>query len=206
MLDYEKINAIKSWLGSGAINIIGRPFSGKDCQGKRLADIFEANLIGGGDILRSSHDNENVRFFIDQGKMLPSDDYLRIMEPYFHQSRFNHKPMILSAVGRWHGEEPIIMNALESSGHNLKLVIYLDIDAEESTNRWRALESCDDRGNRKDDKIETLNTRQQEFNQKTLPVIEFYRNLEILIDIDGKKSRDEITNNIINSIYNKIFA
>lgn len=205
MLDFEKIKKIKAWLGNGSINLIGRPFSGKDCQGLRLAEIFEANLIGGGDILRGSHDSKNVRFFIDQGKMLPSDDYINIIEPYFHQERFKNKPIILSAVGRWHGEEPFIMSALESSGHKLKLVINLNIEFNESIKRWKALDLNNDRGNRRDDVIELLKVRQQEFNNKTLPVIDYYRNQNILIDIDGHKTRDEITLDIINSIYDKIF-
>ena len=43
----EKINTIKSWLGTGSINIFGLPMSGKDTQGLRLAEALRRHLAAG---------------------------------------------------------------------------------------------------------------------------------------------------------------
>lgn len=204
MISDDKITAIKNWLGSGSINIIGRPFSGKDCQGNKLAELLGGNLIGGGDLLRNSHNSDRVRSFIDQGHMLPSDEYLAIVTPYLHQTQFEKQPLILSAVGRWHGEETAIIQALNLSNHDLKLVIHLDISTDESKKRWINANSHCDRGDRADDNEIILAARQKEFQDKTLPVIEFYKNLGILIEVDGNKNRDDVTSAIIDSIFEKI--
>ena len=197
----EKIDAIKKWLGSGTIDIFGRPFAGKDAQGRRLVKIFGGNLVGGGDILRNSAMSETIKECIQTGKLIPSNDYVDIVLPYLSQLHLNNKPLFLSSVGRWHGEEEGVIKAVEKSGHPLKAVIYLDISNSESHNRWLAREINNDRSDRYDDTEEILNIRFAEFSEKTMPVIEYYTNLGLLLDINGNGSRDDITKNIIDALY-----
>jgi len=200
MYDQKQIDAIRNWLGAGSINIFGRPFSGKDSQGVRLAELFDGNLVGGGEILRGGTMPDHIKEYMRTGKLIPSDDYVNIVLPYLNQSHLVDKPLILSSVGRWHGEEDGVIKALEQSNHPLKAVIYLDISGTESHNRWLAREINNDRLNRHDDTMEILNIRFKEFQEKTLPVLDYYKNLGILITVDGKGTRDEVTNNIIDSL------
>lgn len=94
---------LKAWLGSGSINIFGRPFAGKDTQGKKLAALFDATLLGGGDILRGSTMPERIKALMRTGELIPTDDYISIVLPYLSQPALAGKPLILSSVGRWHG-------------------------------------------------------------------------------------------------------
>jgi len=208
MYDNKKIDAIKKWLGSGSINIFGRPLAGKDYQGRRLAEIFDGNLVGGGEILRSSTMTERINGYMRTrtGKLIPSDDYVAIVLPYLDQPQLANKPLILSSVGCWHGEEEDVIKAIQKSGHPLKAVIYLDISTDDSYSRWKAREINKDRGNRRDDSEEILKIRFAEFTEKTLPVIDYYRNQGILIEIDGKRTRDEVTNDIINALSEQMNA
>ena len=203
MYDNEKIDAIKKWLGSGSIDIFGRPFAGKDEQGRRLVEIFGGNLVGGGEILRNSTMPEHIKGYMRTGKLIPSDDYVNIVLPYLSQQKLANQPLFLSSVGRWHGEEDGVIEVLEKSGHPLKAVIYLDILNDESHNRWLARETNNDRSNRHDDTEEILNIRFTEFSEKTIPVINHYQSLGLLIEIDGKGPRDEITKNIIDALYER---
>ncbi|NCQ54071.1 hypothetical protein COV88_02395 [Candidatus Saccharibacteria bacterium CG11_big_fil_rev_8_21_14_0_20_41_19] len=200
MHDDKKISAIKHWLGSGSINIFGRPFSGKDVQGKRLADLLGGKLIGGGEILRHTP-SDNIKQHIDNGQLIPSNDYANIVLPYLSQTELSYKPLILSAVGRWHGEETDVINSLEQSNHQLKAVIYLDISNNDSYNRWLALRTHNDRLNRHDDTEEVLQTRFDEFQKKTMPVIDYYRDKGLLIEIDGTRTRDGVNDDIIQALY-----
>ncbi|MEI7539323.1 MAG: nucleoside monophosphate kinase [Candidatus Saccharibacteria bacterium] len=200
MNDTDKIDLIKKWLGTGSINIFGRPFSGKDSQGRRLAEIFGGNLVGGGEILRGSEIPEHVKQHMRDGKLIPSDDYVNIVLPFLSQQNLANKPLILSSVGRWHGEEDGVIQAVKAAGHPLKAVVYLDISNDESHKRWLAREINNDRQNRHDDTEEILNVRFTEFDNKTLPVLDYYQQLGMLLTTDGKGARDEITNNIINSL------
>jgi adenylate kinase len=203
MYDQKQIDAIKTWLGTGSINIFGRPFSGKDSQGVRLADLFGGNLVGGGEILRGSIMPDHIKEHMRTGKLIPSDDYVNIVLPYLNQPRLANKPLILSSVGRWHGEEDGVIAVLEQSNHPLKAVVYLDISDTESHNRWLAREINNDRTNRHDDTMEILDIRFKEFQEKTLPVLDYYKNLGLLITVDGKGTRDKVTNDIIDNLINR---
>jgi adenylate kinase len=196
MNDTEKIEIIRKWLGTGAIDIFGRPFAGKDAQGRRLAELFGGNLFGSGEILRNSKAEVTTR----NGNLTPTKDFVDIVLPYLNQPQFSNTPLFLSSVGRWHGEEEAVLSALEKSGHSLKAVVYLDISTNESHDRWLAREINNDRSERIDDTEETLNIRFNEFQEKTLPVLDYYRNLGLLLEIDGKGPRNDITELIIDAL------
>jgi len=201
MHDQTKIDTIKTWLGSGSINIFGKPFSGKDYQGRKLVEMLGGNLIGGGEILRSSQITETTKDNLKTGKLIPSQDYFDIVLPFLSQPKYDESPLFLSAVGRWHGEEQMVINALNQSNHCLKTVIYLDINDQAVELRWKALETNNDRLGRSDDTLDILKTRLTEFNSKTQPVIDYYNDLSLLISIDGTKTKDEVTNDIVERLY-----
>ena len=197
-MDDPSVSKIAAWLQTGSINLFGIQFSGKDTQGRRLVELFRAPpLIGGGDILRNSVIPKRVKKLIDAGFLAPIDDYVRIVTPYLKRPEFNGKPLILSAVGRWYGEEKAVMRALDESGHPLRAVILLQIDETLVWKRWELLKQQDDRGRRIDDTVEGLKTRLAEFYKNTLPLIEFYRKQGFLIEVDGSLPPDEVTKAIL---------
>jgi len=202
MSNAEKISAIKNWLGSGSINIFGRPFSGKDTQGARLAAMLDTRMIGGGEVLRSNNIPERAQEALRTGHLIPTEDYVNIVLPFLSQPELADKPLVLSSIGRWHGEEQGVINALSESNHPLKAVVYLDISSDNSFTRWKALATIQDRQNRRDDTEEILRTRFDEFQQKTIPVIDYYRLANLLITIDGTRTREEVSQDLLDALYN----
>lgn len=201
MNDDAKRTIIKTWLGTGAINVFGVPFAGKDTQGQKLADLLDAPLLGGGDILRNSVIPEAIKAELAQGNLIPTDDYMRIVLPYLSQTKYAGSPLILSSVGRWQGEEQGVLQATAAAGHEIKAVIYLRLDAEQVVARWRAAKELADRSERSDDASEeVLAKRLDEFATKTLPVIDEYRRRDLLIEIDGSGSIDEIFTTIVDCL------
>lgn len=199
MSDQKQISAISNWLGSGSINIFGLPFAGKDDQAGRLSELLGGARLGGGDILRSSMTPE-IKSYLDEGKLIPSELYVEVVLPYLSQSELQNKPLILSSVGRWLGEEIGVMEALEEANHPLKAVIYLDVSRDDALKRLHHSKTLKDRGDRDDDDERLLITRFEEFEAKTLPVIERYRELGLLIDIDATQSREEVRDIIIENL------
>lgn len=197
----EKLTAIKTWLGTGTINIFGRPFAGKDTQGRILQELFGGALLGGGEILRGGAMPDPVKSAIHTGKLIPSEEYMRIVLPYLMQDKFKDTPLILSSVGRWSGEEIGVIEATKASNHPTKAVIYLDLSEDGVRERWALVQHNADRGFRHDDTKEILEIRLEEYRIKTLPVIEFYRNLGILISVDANASREDISDAIIDALY-----
>lgn len=202
MNDNQQIDIITKWLGSGSINIFGLPFAGKDEQAKRFANTFSGVTLSGGEILRSSITPE-IQSFFDAGELIPSDLYVEVVLPYLSKTEFMNKPLILSSVGRWHGEEDGVIKALKEANHELKAVIFLNISHGDAVKRLNASKSIGDRVGRTDDNEELLDTRFKEFEAKTSSVIDYYRGLNLLIEIDGSKSREEVQADILDALATK---
>jgi adenylate kinase len=201
-----QITKITSWLGAGSIDIFGRPFSGKDTQARELVELFNGRLISGGDILRSHHDPERIEQIMAQGGIIPSDFYLDMVLPYLSQPNLKDKPLILSAVGRAHGEEAAIIQATNESGHPLKAVILLKLSEDEVWQRFELSKIEHDRGERQDDKAEVLRLRLQKFQDRTAPAIEYYREMGLLIEVDGASPREQVTEAILRGLAQRAAA
>lgn len=206
MEQQTQLEIISRWLGTGSINIFGRPFAGKDSQGRKLADLFDGILLGGGDILRSSTIPEHVRKLMHDGQLIPSSDYIDIVLPYLSQESLKNHPLILSSVGRWHGEETGVIRALEEANHPLKAVVYLSLNEDDVHARWHEIETHQDREARHDDLVGILDTRLSEFEQKTIPVIDYYRSVGLLIEVDGSDTRENVKAAIIDGLASHALA
>jgi adenylate kinase len=197
----QEIQKIKEWLGSGSINIFGLPFAGKDTHSQELAAQLDGVILGGGDILRNSTIPNHVREAMDQGKLAPTDEFVQIVLPYLSSEEFTGKPLVLSSVGRWRGEEEGVLQAAKASGHELKAVIFLHIDQSVALDRWEHSQQHMTRGKRADDAHHILDVRFEEFNTKTLPVIDYYRTKGLLIEIDGTPSVARVSQDILDALF-----
>ncbi len=194
---------IKEWLGTGSINIFGPQYAGKDTQGSCLVETFDAApLLGGGDILRNSVIPQHVEKFLNQGILVPIKDYIEIVLPYLTNPAFAGKSLILSAVGRWDGEQEGVLEVATKSNHPLRAVVYITLPEEVTWERWKKIHPQSRNGGvRQDEAQHALEMRLKEFKIKTLPVIEFYRSRKILIEVDGNQDREKVFSDIIDELY-----
>lgn len=205
----EKITQIKSWLGTGSINIFGIAFSGKDTTGKRLATLLGAEFLSSGDIIRDARNNarsqaiESAINVSDTGVWMPTDEFRDLVLPCLYSEDITDKPLILSMIGRWIGEEQPVMDALKRGGHDTKAVILLNLTEAEAWRRRSLAMDPDSRNiGRVDDADEIkVQGRFNDFKEKTLPVIEVYRKMGILLEIDGEQDKDKVFADVIDSLY-----
>ncbi len=198
-----KINAIKAWLGTGAINIFGLPMSGKDTQGIRLAEALNAKFISSGMIIRDM-ESKTRQNYSSEGALIPSNIFYEWVLPYLERPDLFNYPLILSSIGRWSGEETQVMSVASGAGHDIKAVIILNISESDVENRFNESKILDDRGSRADDKsLEVFRNRLKEFRLKTMPVIQHYKSLGLLIEVNGDQYRDEVFAEIIDKLYAK---
>lgn len=206
----SKISAIKTWLDTGSINIFGIQFSGKDTVGKQLADVIGAEFLSSGDVVRANANSEKLKnstTTTDQGLLAPTEEFSALMEDYLLNQTPADSPLILSSVGRWIGEEQGIMKALNKSGHPTKAVLAIDISTDEVFRRWKTSLEVGDRGLRADDTDGAKVARRiSEFKDKTLPVIEVYRQMGLLVEINGEQSRDEVFEEVIDKLASRASA
>lgn len=205
-LSDNQLTTIQQWLGSGSINIFGLPFAGKDTHGNELAKLFEGVTLSGGQILRNSPRTPEQIAIQETGGLFPTDEYMRIVTPYLSRDEFSGRPLILSSVGRWIGEEQGVLAATDASGHPTRAVLYLTVDEDIIYRRLDASKELGDRELRADDSREVLATRIKEFQEKTLPVIEEYRKLGLLIEINSDASREEVFDSILSRLLQRATA
>ena len=196
----EKLEKIKSWLGTGSLNIFGLPISGKDTVGMRLAEDLQAKFLSSGIIIRA-YEAEQNEDMTGSGKLIPTNTFYDIILPYFSREELRNDSLVLSSVGRWSGEEDKIMEAAKAGGHEIKAVVMLDLTEEEVKNRFEAAKELNDRGERADDaNIEVFETRLAEFREKTMPVLNHYDELKMLVKVPASGSRDEVYTNVIDRL------
>ena len=198
-----KIEKIKAWLGTGSINIFGLPMSGKDTQGIKLAKALDGKFLSSGMIIRAM-EKETRKDYSKKGALIPTDIFYEWVLPYFKRPDLAKFPLVLSSIGRWSGEETEVMAAAAESNHEIKAVVILNISEADVEERFNAAKILDDRGDRDDDKDLTIfKTRLQEFREKTLPVLQHYKSLGLLIEVNGDQTRDAVFNEIVEKLYQR---
>ena len=199
----DKITAIKQWLDTGSINIFGLPMSGKDTQGIRLAEALGAKFLSSGMIIRAM-ESETKQNLTGTGNLIPTNVFYEWVLPYFERRDLFNYPLVLSSIGRWQGEENQVMSVASGAGHEIKAVIILNVSEADVEERFKTAQTLQDRGERQDDKdLQVFRNRLQEFRTKTLPVIQHYQSLGLLIEVKGDQSREAVFNEIIDKLYLK---
>ena len=177
--------------------------SGKDTQGIKLAETLGAKFLSSGMIIRAMEE-QTKNHYTDHGALIPTNVFYEWVLPYFERPDLFNYPLILSSIGRWHGEEDQVMSVAAGAGHEIKAVIILNVSEADVEKRFEAAKTLNDRGNRPDDKdLETFKTRLKEFREKTAPVLQHYNSLGLLIEVDGDQSREQVFNEIVEKLYQK---
>ncbi|MBR3252999.1 nucleoside monophosphate kinase [Candidatus Saccharibacteria bacterium] len=196
-----KISEIKKWLGTGSINIFGYPMSGKDTQGVKLAEALGGKLLSSGIIIRAN-EIEKHKKLTDTGNLIPTNIFYEWVLPYFEREDLKKYPLVLSSIGRWFGEEDTVLETAEKAGHPIKAAVLLNISEADVLDRFHKLQILNDRGERQDDKdLGVFKTRLEEFRLKTMPVLEHYKMMGMLVNVNGDQSREAVFSEMIDKLY-----
>ncbi|MBQ6130406.1 nucleoside monophosphate kinase [Candidatus Saccharibacteria bacterium] len=201
----EKLDSIKAWLGTGSINIFGLPMSGKDTVGVRLAEDLDAKFLSSGLIIRAM-ESANRERLTSSGELIPSDVFYEWILPYFEREELRDFPLILSSIGRWKGEEDRVLESAETSGHEIKAAVILNVSEADVEERWNVVRNSSaaafERGSRSDDKDPVVfQKRIAEFRKKTLPVILKYKQLGLLVEVKADMDRETVYQELVDRLY-----
>lgn len=191
------------------IIIFGPPGSGKGTQAKLVAEHYKIEHISTGDIFRekSKEDTElgkKVKELIDNGRYVPDE----VTIPIVKEKLKNLKGFILDGFPRTVYQVEVLKTFAE-----INYVIYIDVSDEtlvkrlssrlmcscgESYNKVtkppKVSNKCDKCGKelfqREDEKPGIVAKRLKVYEEKTKPLLEFYKN--ILVKIDGEPSIAEV--------------
>ncbi len=183
--------------------IFGPPGSGKGTQAKRLAEKYNLIHLSTGDLFRSNMSNDTdlgklAKSYIDKGELVPDEVTTSMVKDYLE----NHT----DAIGFIYDGYPrtttqakdldaLVQEVLYS---DINLVLALEVDEEELTQRILERGKTSGRTDDLDESI--IRNRVKEYEAKTAPVSEYYKQQEKYHEVNGVGDLDEITENLSQSI------
>lgn len=182
--------------------LIGAPGSGKSTQGQRLADQLGLEYIAAGDLLRAQVEARSalgltVAAFVAQGRLVPDDLIIELVVPALHAAArrggyvLDGFPRSLAQMCRSWG-----LGEKDLAGPDA--VIFLAAPRDVLVERVLARAKVE---GRPDDTLEVVNARIRDFDETTLPLVEYYRTRGLLRSIDASRSKDEVTRDILAALH-----
>ena len=177
--------------------IVGPPGAGKGTQAARISENFGIPTISTGDIFRSNIANQTelgmqVKTIVDKGDYVP-DTLTNALVTDRLSAADAKGGFLLDGYPRTPDQVRYLDELLSAHGHTLDGVIRLVADQEEIIRR---LTKRSGEQGRADDAEDAIRHRQDVYARETAPLVEMFRDRELLIEVDGLGSPDEVTTRI----------
>ncbi|HRW22695.1 MAG TPA: adenylate kinase, partial [Bacteroidales bacterium] len=168
------------------IALFGPPGAGKGTQAKMLAEKYNLTYISTGDILRKEISEKSklgleAKSIIDKGGLVSDEIIVQIIEQHIDmQSQSNG--VLFDGFPRTYAQAYILEGLLLKMNTKLNCLLSLEVPRDELIKRMqeRALKE-----NRSDDKKEIIENRLREYDEKTVPVMDFYKDQNKFHSLDG---------------------
>lgn len=171
------------------IVIIGIQGAGKSTQGNLLSKHLNIEYLSSGHIFREMAKEKTplgryIKETMNSGALISDDKTLEIVEEYLSHPEYNNG-YILDGF-------PRTVPQAEAFKNGLAKVIYLKVSDKEAL--WRISGRVSDR---EDETLNAIRKRIASFHEFTEPVIEYYRQKGLLVEVDGERDIQVIFNEIL---------
>lgn len=206
------------------IILLGPPGAGKGTQAKLISSEFNIPHISTGDIFRKNIKEETklgkeAKNYIDKGLLVPDELTVKIIDDRLKEDDCQNGYM-LDGFPRTIHQADILAEILKANNDGVDRVILIKVPSEYILKRMTGRRMCSNCGasyhlmfnpskeegvcdlcggklyQRKDDSEETVNGRIDVYNNQTEPLVEYYTKKNILCEIDGTKTIEEVFENI----------
>ena len=205
------------------IILLAPPAAGKGTQSELLEKEYRLNHISTGDLLRSASKEDtdfgkNLADMMKTGKLISDDIVLEVLNNYLETC--DNTNLLLDGFPRNTYQALKLDEILETRNSKIDYVFLLDVPKEILADRItgrRLCKSCgyiynvnidslkpinegvcDNCGNelyqRSDDNRETFETRYNEYLEQTAPLIDYYKNKNVLYEIESTHTVEETFN------------
>ena len=181
------------------IIIFGKPGSGKGTQASIIKDKYSLQHISTGDVFRKNMSSKTnlgllAKGYMDKGELVP-DQVTIDMLSHEIDNFLPCKGFIFDGFPRTTFQAKALDNLLSSESQKIDLIIALDVD--NTTLTERLLQRGKSSGRADDQSVEKINIRLQEYDNKTKPLVTFYKQQNKFFSVDGIGSLQDITSRII---------
>ncbi|MFN3308042.1 MAG: adenylate kinase [Anaerolineales bacterium] len=210
------------------IVLLGPPGAGKGTQAKAICEALQIPHVSSGDIFREhlSKQTELGKLadgYIKCGQLVPDDVTIRMVGDRLRQPDCS-RGALLDGFPRTIPQAEALDDLLAKMDAKIERALSLEVPAEvlieRLSGRWscptcgrvyhekynppRQTGICDDDGTpliqRPDDRPETVRKRIEVYRSQTEPLIEYYRQKGVLINIDGTQSIEAVKGDILASL------
>ncbi len=183
------------------IALFGPPGAGKGTQAKNLAEKYNLTYISTGEILRQeiaegTELGKQAKDIINKGGLVSDEIIVQIIEERIEMNP-DAKGILFDGFPRTYAQAYILEGLLLKMNTKLSCMLSLEVPYEELMKRMLKRAEVE---NRADDKREVIEYRFKEYQHKTIPVIQFYKEQGTYISIDGMGSIDDVFQRLCTAI------
>ena len=177
--------------------ILGGPGAGKGTQSQRLCDRLKIPRVAMGDILRSAIAKQTdlgrkAEDYVKRGEFVPDEILIQFMRQRLNEPDVS-QGWVLEGYPRTAFQAEELDFLLEELAQKLDWAIYLQ--ASEEVMRQRSLDRS-----LADDQPEILQRRITSFQERTVPILEYYNPREKLLTIDATPNPEVVEQSILEEI------
>lgn len=173
---------------------LGPPSSGKGTQAKIVAERLGVPAISTGDMLRDavaagSELGRRVAAVLEAGELVDDETMAGVVRERL--ARPDAAPgFLLDGYPRTLAQAETLAGILAARGDELDQAVLIDAPEDELVARALG------RG-RSDDREEVLRERLRHYREKTAPLVGYYRERNLLSEVDGDRSIEEVTSQVL---------
>ncbi|MDY7020556.1 MAG: adenylate kinase [Cyanobacteriota bacterium] len=177
--------------------ILGGPGAGKGTQASRIAQNFDIPDIATGDVLREAIAMKTelgvqAQTYVESGEFVPDEIMIEFIRQRLLQPDVS-EGWLLDGYPRTAFQAEELDFLLEELDQRLDWAIYLNVPEE-------VLASRTIQRLRSDDKPLIIRRKVELFHQRTMPILEYYSMRDRLLDIDGDRSPENVTEDIFSQL------
>ncbi|AXJ12091.1 adenylate kinase [Streptococcus pluranimalium] len=205
--------------------IMGLPGAGKGTQAAKIVDTYGVSHISTGDMFRAAMKNETemgklAKSFIDKGELVPDEVTNGIVKERLAESDIKENGFLLDGYPRTLEQAHALDKTLAELGLTLDGVINIDVNPDSLVERLsgRIIHketgetfhkvfnppageyNEDDYYQREDDKPETVKRRLDVNIAQGQPILDHYREQNLVTDIEGNQEIDQVFKDVKEAI------
>jgi len=208
--------------------LLGAPGVGKGTQARRISKKFNILHISTGDILRSEISKKTLLGkraieFVESGRLVPDELIIEIIEKEVKKDGCR-RGFLMDGFPRNLNQAKMFSSLLEKLGLKIDKVINLVVDedeivkrlssrrvctnckrvysfnSEEDLNNQRCPECGGELKKRNDDDINVIEKRLKVYEKETRPLVDYYTEKGLLLNVDGSGTEQEVTESILKNL------
>lgn len=181
--------------------LMGAPGAGKGTQAKLLQESLGLPQVSTGDLFRYNLQNDTelgklARTYMDRGDLVPDDVTVAMVRDRLSQPDAA-RGAIMDGFPRTVEQVTAFDALLAEVDGEVVAVPYIKVEANELLRRLMKRSEVE---SRVDDNEETVRKRMQVYEEQTEPLLDHYRQLGLLIEIDGQQSIEAVQKDLKDAV------